>query len=205
MQRFGVPLRMCRLSAILIFGSMRDRVKFCIKQLFYHGKNLGQFVGIYKLVCCLLRNIGISGGIDSWIAGAIGGWYSFGESRGVSGAVNQQIVLYLFARGLEGLVLSAVNRKYLPPVLDIRKPTGFRLLAAFSLACILYLTEYEPETLRPSFMTVMTNLYHESNAGALMPSLNFLPIVAVVVLTMVGEYISPKFGLDNVLKLVLRK
>jgi peroxisomal membrane protein 4 len=63
-----------------------------------HGRNLGLFALIYKFICSVLRSVGITGGIESWIAGFAGGFYAFGDSRGISGSVNNQIVLYLFAR-----------------------------------------------------------------------------------------------------------
>ncbi len=78
--------------------SVKDRLKFVIKQMFVHGKNLGSFVCIYKAICCLCRNMGWDGGSESLVAGFIGGFTAFGESKGISGAVNLQIVLYLFSR-----------------------------------------------------------------------------------------------------------
>lgn len=194
------------LVVVAVVGcSMYSRVKFVIKQLFFHGKNLGQFVLIYKGICCLLRNLGVHNGIESLIAGAVGGWTSFGTSGGVSGAVNEQITLYLFARGLEGLIRLGVMKGALPPAMDIRKPLGFKMLAAFSLALILYLTEYQPETLRPSFMGIMRNLYHESNAGPLLPSVQFMPVVGLVLFSMVGGLFSSKLSLQGMLDTVLGK
>ena len=52
-----------------------------IKQLFWHGRNLGMFVCIYKAICFVLRRAGVRGGIESWIAGFVGGYYGFGESK----------------------------------------------------------------------------------------------------------------------------
>jgi len=52
-----------------------------IKQLFWHGRNLGMFVCIYKAICFILRRAGVRGGIESWIAGFVGGYYGFGESK----------------------------------------------------------------------------------------------------------------------------
>lgn len=77
---------------------MFKRVNFVIKQGISHGRNLGIFVFIYKSLCWILRKIGINGGIESWIAGFIGGYIGFGESQGVVGSVNNQICLYLLAR-----------------------------------------------------------------------------------------------------------
>ena len=87
----------------------------------------------------------------------------FGESKGVSGAVNNQIVLYLFARGIEGLIRSGVRRGIVPSYFDVRSESGFRLLAGFSLALILYLTEYEPTNLRGGFVETMNFIYYDSN------------------------------------------
>ena len=52
-----------------------------IKQLFWHGRNLGMFVCIYKAICFILRRAGVRGGIESWIAGFVGGYYGFGDSK----------------------------------------------------------------------------------------------------------------------------
>jgi hypothetical protein len=62
------------LQALIYAGIFRkktynDRVKFVLKQMLHHGMNLGCFVGIYKFICVICRNFGVSGGIESWIAG----------------------------------------------------------------------------------------------------------------------------------------
>merc|ERR1712188_146112 len=121
-------------------------------------------------ICYALRHLGVRGGLESWIAGFIGGFWAFGDSEGVSGAVNNQIVLYLFARGIEGQLRGLVHlHKWLPESCDFHSPIGFRVFAGFSLALILYMTDYENSVLRSSFNKVMHNLYYESNAGPLMP------------------------------------
>jgi peroxisomal membrane protein 4 len=157
-----------------------SRVSLLIKQMFLHGCNLGLFVLIYKFLCSVFRSIGITGGIESWIAGFIGGFYAFGDSRGISGSVNNQIVLYLFARGFEGALRLLVKKGYISSQFDIRKGLGFRIFAGFSLALILYLTEYQPEVLRPAFMSTMDYIYYESEAGPIFPrySIKFAPFLA---------------------------
>jgi hypothetical protein len=51
------------------------------------------------------------------------------------------------------------------------------------LALILYLTEYQPDMLKSGFMSTMTNLYHESNGGAMIPNelVRFSPAFAYVI------------------------
>ena len=51
--------------------SLRERLRFVMKQLLFHGRNLAMYVGIYKSICCLFRSMGISGGIESLIAGML--------------------------------------------------------------------------------------------------------------------------------------
>mmetsp|Transcript_8063 Transcript_8063/g.24989 ORF Transcript_8063/g.24989 Transcript_8063/m.24989 type:complete len:242 (-) Transcript_8063:179-904(-) len=175
------------------------RLQFVLKQLVAHGRNLGLFVLIYKLICSFLRHFGMRTGLESWIAGFIGGYYGFGDSSGVRGAVNKQVVLYLFARGLHGLMLSAVNRGLLSPSADVTKPMGFRVLAGFSLALILYLTEHEPETLQPSFMRTMTNLYHESDSPPNLPETNYIPLVLFTFTTLFVGTFYPPLSMENLL------
>ena len=134
--------------------------------------------------------MGISGGVESWIGGFVGGYYGFGESKGVSGAVNNQIVLYLFARGVEGILRSGARRGVLPPYFDVRSETGFRLFAGFSLALILYLTEYEPSNLRPGFAETMDFIYYDSNKGPLSPQLQYSPFVYIIYLSLLALTLS---------------
>mmetsp|Transcript_19661 Transcript_19661/g.24845 ORF Transcript_19661/g.24845 Transcript_19661/m.24845 type:complete len:198 (-) Transcript_19661:29-622(-) len=183
--------------------SSTNKLRFVLKQMFHHGRNLGLFVFTYKTICFVLRHYGVRGGIECWIAGFIGGYWAFGESKGISGAVNNQIVLYLFARGIEGMARSLVKRGILPPSLDIKSPGGFRIFAGFSLALILYMTDYESDMLRPGFMNTMNNLYYESNSGRLAPPVNFTPIVLVVLASLLSTML-PKLTLDNILSVIDR-
>jgi peroxisomal membrane protein 4 len=183
----GVRVRIPYVLQSLIYAFLyydkkpyRDRVSFVLKQMFYHARNLGCYVAIYKTVCLLLRKCGIQNGLESIIAGFIGGSTAFGGSSGVSGAVNYQLVLYLFARGMEGALGIAAEKNVLPPSLDIRTPNGFRIFAGISLALMLYITEYWPNVLKPGFMSTMTYLYHDSNSGLLGTSKRFTLIVFIV-------------------------
>lgn len=90
--------RSFKIDINLFYVRLVSRVSLLIKQMLSHGRNLGLFAIIYKFICSVLRSVGITGGIESWIAGFAGGFYAFGDSRGISGSVNNQIVLYLFAR-----------------------------------------------------------------------------------------------------------
>jgi len=204
----GVRVRIPYIFQAIIYGvlfregSVKERLKFVFKQMCFHGRNLAMFVGIYKTICCFFRNIGISTGIESLIAGFIGGFTAFGESKGISGSVNNQLVLYLFARSIQALVQSFVNKGILPSFMSIQTPIGFRTFAGITLALALYLTEHEPETLSSSFMATMHYLYHKSDHGPLLgPSdRTFLPIIILVTVSLLG-YVGWEFlSLDSILR-----
>eukprot|EP00026_Physarum_polycephalum_P013496 Phypoly_transcript_13907.p1 GENE.Phypoly_transcript_13907~~Phypoly_transcript_13907.p1 ORF type:complete len:241 (+),score=35.53 Phypoly_transcript_13907:156-878(+) len=176
-------------------GNIWERIKFIVKQMLYHGRNLGMFVGIYKSLCCIMRNKGIDNGVESLIAGFIGGSFAFGDSSGVSGSVNNQIVLYLFARSIQGLIQTAVTKAVVPSYMSISTPLGFRVFAGITLALALYLTEHQPLSMPSGFMSTMHFLYHKSDAP--LPVLakqdrNFFPFMAVVAISLLGY-----FGVDQ--------
>jgi hypothetical protein len=171
--------------------------------MFWHGRNLGHFVLVYKCICFILRHFGVRNGFECWIAGGIGGFWAFGESEGISGAVNNQIVLYLFSRGIEGMMQSFAERGYLPQQLNPRTKLGFRFFAGFSLALILYMTDYEENFLKKGFMSTMNYLYYESNSGPWMPPRNYAPVVFVVLLSTFAVFF-PRLELDRMLTIVDR-
>jgi len=190
---------------VLLFRdrSVVTRLRFVVKQMFFHGRNLGAFVLIYKSICCLLRNMNIDNGLESWIAGLVGGYYAFGEKDGISGSVNNQLVLYLLARGIQGGLKGIVNRGLLPASVDPYSKQGFRYFAAFSLALALYLTEHEPETLTQSFMATMRFLYYESDHGPAIPraQYQFLPVFIIILISLLGYY-SKSLTLENLLSVI---
>jgi len=118
--------------------------------------------------------------------------------------VNNQIVLYLFARGIESALLILVDKGILPEWAHIQKGTGFRCFAGFSLALILYMTDYQNHLLRKGFQDVMHNLYYESNErnSALLPPSNFAPFVLLIFVSYLSTWI-PAVDLDNVLSSVV--
>jgi len=192
--------------AVLFEKGALEKPKFVLKQLLIHGKNLGLFVAIYKGICCVLRSGGITGGVESWIAGLVGGYWAFGDNQGVSGSVNNQIVLYLFARGLQGLMITAAERKMVPPSLDVRTPRGFRMLAAFSLALILYLTEYKPWALNKGFVATMDYLYYQSDGGSLLAreDYKFIPCLMIGIISLLYPF-KQNLGVEQLLQNLLGK
>eukprot|EP00010_Vexillifera_abyssalis_P007354 CAMPEP_0201548622 /NCGR_PEP_ID=MMETSP0173_2-20130828/5160_1 /ASSEMBLY_ACC=CAM_ASM_000268 /TAXON_ID=218659 /ORGANISM="Vexillifera sp., Strain DIVA3 564/2" /LENGTH=193 /DNA_ID=CAMNT_0047958059 /DNA_START=518 /DNA_END=1099 /DNA_ORIENTATION=+ len=171
---------------------MLRRLQFVLKQAVTHGRDLGLFVLIYKSCCSILRYYGLKNGMESWIAGFIGGYYGFGDSKGIRGSVNFQIVLYLFSRGIAGTIKGLADDGVIPAQCDITRPPAFRYFAGFSLALILYLTEHRPDTLRPSFIKTMKFLYHDSDKPPNAPPLRYaLPVIIVFISLFIGTFYKP--------------
>ena len=176
-----------------------NKLKFTLKQALTHGRDLGLFVLIYKSLCSLLRHHGVNNGAESWIAGLVGGYVGFGDSDGVRGSVNFQIVLYLLSRGVVGFLKGKVADGALPQACDVSKGRSFRLLAAFSLALILYLTEHRPETLQTGFMSTMTFIYHHADSPPNLPPLRFaLPVLLVFAALFLGRISPARFELEAI-------
>lgn len=101
-------------------------------------------------------------------------------------------------------MISGAKRGIIPPSLDVSKPQGFRYLAAFSLALILYLTEYEPDTLSKGFVSTMDYLYQESDKGPMLPrdDMKWLPFIVMGTISLLYP-IYPKLGLEQMLNKLL--
>lgn len=143
-------------------GSLRDKVTGVLKATWEHSKNLGIYVGIYKAILCLLRNVMNKNAL--WhhaMAGAIGGVTVFGKET----PVNTQINLYVASR----VVLGAA--KYFNDKGFITAPSWtYQAFAAIIWAAVMVLFEETPSSLQKSLKQSMHYLYHESNSWPKMGS-----------------------------------
>lgn len=145
--------------------------------------NLAKFALLYKSSMLALRNInGKEQPVHSFVSGLFGGYWVFGQS---SSSVNQQIVIYVFARVMLALAKLAIQ----PPgdnalvgshygghggagflklsedqVKTIQK-YAWPAFASMSWAGVMWLFEGYPETLQPSLRSSMTYMYVEFSFG----------------------------------------
>lgn len=137
-------------------GPLLGQFRSILEATYTHSKNLGLFVFSYKALTQLLEMTqGKRVQPHSFIAAFCAGYLIFGRYN----KVNEQINLYLLSRILYGLVKLAAKRGYIP------KPKGdpFPIFAALVWGIVLWLFEYEQDTLQPSLKSSMTYLYHDSN------------------------------------------
>ncbi|KAI2781627.1 peroxisomal membrane protein 4 [Daldinia loculata] len=159
-------------------GTLREKVSLVIRATRTHAQNLARFAFIYKLVCFLLKQYGPTPGkagrYDSFMAGLLGGYVVFGGRSRRSGkipSVNQQIVVYVFARVVLALARLAVKPEGgtgLPlvsrqGVSESITRYAWPVFASLSWASVMHLFRYHPDDLQPSLRGSMTYIYQQAD------------------------------------------
>ena len=79
--------------------SPATKLKTAIKLAWLHGRNLGSFVFVYKVVQCMLQQVFQKSHPGfAFVAGVVGAYFVWRDKN----SINQQIVFYLLSRVLEG-------------------------------------------------------------------------------------------------------
>ena len=121
---------------------------------------------VYKLCLICLRRTSPTGkerSFDTFLAGLIGGYTVFG--RGIQSSVNQQIVIYVFARVMLALAkLTVQGRSQGGPSLgrELRERVegnAWPVFASLSWAAVMWIFRWYPATLQPSLRSSMQYMY----------------------------------------------
>ena len=162
-------------------GTIREKLWLIFKATRQHASNLARFAFLYKASCLLLKNM--NGGKETashtFLAGLFGGYWVFGHGKGATSSVNQQIVIYVFARvvlalaklavqppGPNALVGSSYGQhggkgmlSFTPEQQKTIQAYSWPVFASLSWAGVMWLFRYYPETLQPSLRSSMTYMY----------------------------------------------
>ncbi|KAG7129894.1 Peroxisomal membrane protein 4 like [Verticillium longisporum] len=167
-------------ALVMIFlfrsGTLREKAGLVFRATRTHARNLAKFATIYKLTMLLLKHYGPTPGKegphDALLAGALGGYLVFGGRGARSGripSVNQQIVVYVFARVVLALARLAVKPGVgLPRVSEPGASASIShyawpVFASGSWAMVMYLFRWHPEDLQSSLRSSMTYIYKQSD------------------------------------------
>ena len=92
---------------------------------------------------------------DTFLAGLISGYVVFG--RGIQSSVNQQIVIYVFARAILGLAkLGSQKENLIPSHLKLQlSRNAWPIFAAINWGIVMWLFRWYPDTLQPSMKSSM--------------------------------------------------
>ena len=181
---YGTKIRLPH-AAVMVFlfrsGTVREKLWLVYKATKQHASNLARFALLYKTASLTLKRI--SGGkeesIHPFLSGLFGGYWVFGHGKGATSSVNQQIVIYIFARVVLGLAKLAVN----PPgdnslvagsygghggkgILGLKEEQLIKIrqhswpvFASVSWAIVMWLFRWYPEMLQPSLRSSMVYMY----------------------------------------------
>ncbi|KAK0703635.1 Tim17/Tim22/Tim23/Pmp24 family-domain-containing protein [Lasiosphaeria miniovina] len=172
------------LVMILLFrsGTLREKAWLIFRATRTHARNLAKFATVYKATCMLLKNYGATPGkegkpcpspYDSFVAGLLGGYLVFGQRSRRSGkisSVNQQIVIYVFARVVLALAHLAVKPGHgLPGVSEPHASAtishlAWPLFASASWAAVMHLFRWHADELQPSLRSSMTYIYANADS-----------------------------------------
>jgi peroxisomal membrane protein 4 len=163
---YGVKIRLPHAFVMtLLFSkaSYSSKATSIIKKTQEHSLNLGKYVALYKLVCVLVRRLLVrsnvlsaSQAMGSPIVHAMGGFLAGGYIWGARTSVKHQINLYVLSRVIFGLARLGIKR-------GVWKDYGskaYYVFAAIIWALVMFLYEYESDTLSRSLKASMDYLYH---------------------------------------------
>ena len=158
--------------------SFRQKLGLILKATFQHARNLATFAAVYKSIVFSLRATSSSrkeASLHTFIAGLLGGYVVFG--RGIQSSVNQQIVIYVFARVVLALARLSVQKGGAVPR-ELRERVtnnAWPVFAALSWALVMWLYRWHPQTIQPSLRSSMKYMY-----GVLaLPLFNIFQILAL--------------------------
>ena len=147
-------------------GNTQDKLLRIIQLSWQHGRNLGLFVFLYKLIQSGLSNVyGKRLNIFAFIAGVIAASVVWREKN----AVNTQLCFYLVSRVLSGILNEARKAKIFP------EPSKFGYISVITWGIVMFLFERDKKVLQRSLASSMTFLYHDSDA----PLTNYWDLVPI--------------------------
>ncbi|TGZ83923.1 peroxisomal membrane protein 4 [Ascodesmis nigricans] len=165
---YGTKIRFPHaLVMVLLFrsGTFRQKASTILNMTRTHAQNLGLFVLLFKSSTLLIRSLndGKETSIEPFIGGLIGGWTVFGRPGPAQSSVNHQIVIYVFARVVLGLVKLMAKEGKLPEV-GKGNEHAWPIFASVSWAMVMWLFRWHPEVLQSSLRSSMTYLYTNSES-----------------------------------------
>ncbi|KAH7270060.1 Tim17/Tim22/Tim23/Pmp24 family-domain-containing protein [Fusarium redolens] len=150
-------------------GTFPQKVNLVLRATRHHATNLARFALIYKLTMLALKYFGAEPGkegtYDSFVGGLVGGYFVFGgrsKRTGKISSVNQQIVIYVFARVMLALARIAVKPGHgfpfvsSEPLHGIINQYAWPAFASLSWAMVMLIFRYHPEELQSSLRSSMT-------------------------------------------------
>jgi len=147
-------------------GTVREKLRLILKATRQHARNLAMYATVYKSSMLFLRLTSLDGkeaGAHTFLSGLIGGYVVFG--RGYQSSVNQQIVIYVFARAMLALAKLTVQKEtgFSKVVRTRVTKNAWPVFASLSWGVIMWTYRWYPDTIQPSLKSSMKYIYVDSN------------------------------------------
>lgn len=144
-------------------GTVRQKAHSVYVATKAHATTLAKFVVCYKAAMVVMRHLhsGKEEPHDAFVAGLVGGWLVFG--RGKQSSVNQQIVMYVFARVAIGLAKLSVQRGVVPDQDGTIRKNAWPVFASLTWACVMWMFRWHPDTVQSSLRHSMVYLYQNAD------------------------------------------
>lgn len=141
---------------------MREKLRLILKATRQHARNLAMYAIVYKSSMLFLRLTSLDGkeaGAHTFLSGLIGGYVVFG--RGYQSSVNQQIVIYVFARAMLALAMLTVQKEtgFSKVVRTRVTKNAWPVFASLSWGVIMWTYRWYPDTIQPSLKSSMKYMY----------------------------------------------
>lgn len=162
-------------------GTVREKIRLIYKATRQHATNLAKFALLYKSSLLALKSVNgdKEASMHTFLAGLFGGYWVFGHGPAAGSSVNQQIVIYVFAR----VVLAFAKLAVQPPgdnalvggsygghggvgflglseqQLALVRQKSWPVFASLSWASVMWMFRWYPEMLQPSLRSSMTYMY----------------------------------------------
>ena len=146
----------------LMRNRVREKLLLVFRATRQHARNLASFAFLYKAILVLLRqnpqrqlHREKEPSYNTFLAGLISGYIIFG--RGIQSSVNQQIVIYVFARVVLGLAKLCIQSKGIISSHKRAKisENAWPAFAAINWGIVMWLFRWHPNTLQPSLKSSM--------------------------------------------------
>jgi len=148
-------------------GTLRQKLWLVFKATRQHAKNLGLFALIYKSTLLALRYTSPQRkerDYDTFVAGLLGGYYVFGRRQS---SINQQIVIYVFARAMLALAKYSIKGAEegglglvkTEKTRELIRGNAWAVFASLSWAMVMYMFRWHPETVQSSLRSSMQYMW----------------------------------------------
>lgn len=164
-------------ALVMIFlfrpGTVQEKLTLIFKATRTHAANLARFATVYKLTMVALKYLSTDrkeGPYDTFLSGLLGGYLVFGRRSPRTGrisSVNQQIVIYVFARVVLALArLSVKPSTGIVTNLELSNKiseNAWPVFAACSWGMVMWVFRWYPESVQTSLRSSMTYIYKDSD------------------------------------------